>query len=132
MTHLVDELIREHQSIVAQLNEIKLLGVTSDEGQKKLALAKAGLLAHLEKEDHQLYPTLKREAKTSPELKRTLELFAKDMDKISNDALKFFKKYENGGSGIEFAKEFGLLLAILSQRIHKEENIIYAKYNSVA
>jgi hypothetical protein len=106
--------------------------VTSEEGKKKLILAKKSLLAHLKKEDEQLYPKLHKEADKSPDLKRTLELFAKDMDKISKDALRFFDKYSEGGSGIEFAKDFGSLVATLSQRIQKEERIIYQKFKEIA
>jgi hypothetical protein len=40
MTRLVDELIREHQAIIDNLNKIKSLGVTSEAGQKQLTLAK--------------------------------------------------------------------------------------------
>jgi hypothetical protein len=86
----------------------------------------------LKKEDEQLYPKLNKEALSNADLKRTLDLFAKDMDKISQDALNFFKKYEGGGSGIEFAKDFGSLVATLNQRIQKEEKIIYAKFKEIA
>ncbi|WP_444996005.1 hemerythrin domain-containing protein [Aliikangiella sp. IMCC44359] len=132
MAKLVDELQHEHKNIVGNLNQIKMLGVTSSEGQNKLRLVKKSLLAHLKKEDERLYPLLKSAAQSNPELKRILDMFAKDMDKISKDAMAFFDKYSNGGSGLEFAKDFGTLLAILSQRIHKEENIIYAKYRDIA
>lgn len=131
MSRLVDELKKEHQAIVENLTKIKTLGVTSAEGQKKLALAKKSLLAHLKKEDEQLYPRLNQEAQKNPDLKRTLDLFAKDMNNISSAALKFFDKYDGGGSGIEFAKDFGSLVATLSQRIQKEERIIYAKYDEI-
>lgn len=131
MTRLVDELIIEHKAIVENLNQIKTLGVTSEEGQKKLALAKKSLLAHLKKEDKHLYPKLYQEAQKNSELKRTLELFAKDMDKISSDALRFFDKYDGGGSGLEFAKDFGSLAATLTQRIQKEERIIYQKFKEI-
>ncbi|MGX5175370.1 hemerythrin domain-containing protein [Aliikangiella sp. IMCC44653] len=131
MSRLVEELKQEHKAIVHNLNQIKALGVTSEEGQKKLALAKAGLLAHLRKEDEKLYPKMKIEAAANPELKRTLDLFGKDMDKVSSAALAFFDKYAGGGSGLEFAKDFGLLIATLTQRIHKEENVLYEKYNQI-
>jgi len=60
-----------------------------------------------------------------------LDNFAKDMEVISEAAFEFFEKYSTGGSGIEFAKDFGRLFALLSQRISKEENIIYKKYEEL-
>ena len=131
MSKLVDELMMEHKAILNNINEIKQLGVTSEAGQKKLVLAKKSLLAHLKKEDEQLYPKMNQAAKTNPELQNSLNLFAKDMDKISASALAFFDKYAHGGSGIEFARDFGALIGTLSQRITKEENILYKKYNSI-
>ncbi len=132
MTRLVEELKKEHQAIIENLKEIKTLGVTSDEGQRKLALVKKSLLAHLDKEDRQLYPKLEQEAQKNPELKKTLAFFAKDMEKISSSALAFFEKYSDGGEGIKFASDFGTLVATLTQRIYKEEQIIYQKFNEIA
>ncbi len=131
MSKLVDELKREHSVIVETLNKVKSLSITSEEGQNTLLAAKSGLLAHLKKEDEQLYPVLNNAAESDAVLKRTLDTFAKDMDEISKVALEFFEKYSTGGSGIEFAKDFGRLYAALSQRISKEENIIYAKYDEL-
>lgn len=131
MTKLVDELKSEHANLVNVLNEVKKLGITSNEGQQLLKSAKNGLIAHLQKEDRELYPQLRNAAKTDADLERTLRMFAQDMEGITTLALDFFNKYENGGSGIEFAKDFGRLFAMLGNRIGKEENILYAKYNEL-
>ncbi len=32
---------------------------------------------------------------------------------------------------MEFARDFGKLFAVLSQRINKEESMLYAKYNEL-
>lgn len=132
MTRLVEELKKEHQVIVENLKQIKTLGVTSDEGKRKLALVKKSLLAHLDKEDRKLYPKLGQAAQKNAELKKTLDFFAKDMEKISSSAMAFFEKYGNGGEGIQFASDFGTLFATLTQRIYKEEQIIYQKFNEIA
>jgi len=131
MSKLVDELKKEHSIIVETLNKVRSLGITTEEGQNTLLAAKSGLLAHLKKEDEQLYPVLKNAAESDANLKRTLDLFAKDMDEISKAVLRFFDKYSKGGSGIEFAKDFGRLYGTLSQRISKEENIIYKRYDEL-
>ena len=54
------------------------------------------------------------------------------MDEISKQVLDFFTKYSGGGSGIEFAKDFGTLYAILTQRVRREEKIIYEKFDTLS
>ena len=131
MSALVEELRNEHTVIAETLNKVKTLGISSEEGQSTLLAAKMGLLAHLKKEDEQLYPVLRNAAKSDARLKKTLDTFARDMDAISQTALEFFDKYSTGGSGIEFAKDFGRLFATLSMRISSEEKIVYAKYDEL-
>lgn len=96
-----------------------------------MADAKAGLLAHLKKEDEQLYPKLHSAAKSDPALQRTLDIFASEMDVISKDALAFFKKYGSGGSGLDFSRDFGRLFAKLGQRIRAEETMLYKKFDEL-
>jgi hemerythrin superfamily protein len=131
MNKLIEALKAEHRTIVEILNKVKMLGVTSVEGQNTLLAAKTGLLAHLKKEDDQIYPVLHEAAKNNDELRKTLELFANDMEIISKCAMDFFTTYATGGSGMEFAKDFGRLYAALSQRISKEEKYIYVKYEEL-
>ncbi len=131
MSKLVEELKKEHTVIVKVLNKVKSLGITSIEGQKTLLAAKSGLLAHLKKEDEQLYPVLQTAAESNPNLKQTLDIFAKDMEEISQAALDFFEKYSTGGLGLEFAKDFGTLFATLSNRIRREERTLYSKFNEL-
>ncbi len=131
MSKLVNELKKEHSVIAETLTNVKKLGVTSEEGQKTLLAAKSGLLAHLKKEDEQLYRVLNNAAESDVNLKQTLIMFAKDMDEISKGALEFFDKYSTGGSGLEFAMDFGKLYATLSARIRKEETILFQKYDEL-
>ncbi|MCP4151290.1 MAG: hemerythrin domain-containing protein [bacterium] len=131
MSNLIKELIKDHTVITETLNKVKSLGITTQEGQKTLLSVKNMLLAHLKKEDDKLYPLLSKAAEKDVNLKRTLGIFAKDMEEISKTALQFFEKYSGGGAGLEFAKDFGRLHATLAQRISKEENIIYKKYDQL-
>lgn len=131
MSELVEALKKEHVLIKETLNRARKLGISSPEGQNILLSAKDSLLAHLEKEDKQLYSVLNEAAESDTDLKQTLEWFANDMDEISKAALDFFSKYSKGGSGIEFAEDFGKLFATLTLRISKEENIIYQKYDEL-
>ncbi|WDD98065.1 hemerythrin domain-containing protein [Thalassomonas actiniarum] len=132
MSPLIKALVAEHLEITQALNRVKQLGIQSQEGRDTLLAAKKGLLAHLEKEDRLLYPALNRAAQSNESLKRTLAVFAADMNQVSSSALAFFDKYASDSSGIAFAKDFGGLFATLSQRIRKEENILYKKYDEVS
>ncbi len=131
MKALVEELMKEHSEILAILNEVKRLGILSKEGQVKLMSAKKHLLAHLKKEDKQLYPFLIKEAKSDKLLEGTLVLLAIEMRDVSRVALEFFDKYSKGVFGKEFQKELGSLFVLLRNRIRNEEDILYEKYEEM-
>lgn len=131
MSVLVERLKKEHALIVDVLNKVKEIGISSKEGQDKLLSVRTVLLAHLKVEDEQLYPALNKEAEKNDMLKRTLDLFAREMETISKEALHFLDKYLSGGSGLEFARDFGRLYMNLSQRIRKEEDILYPEYDKL-
>ncbi len=128
MSNLVNELKKDHESLLATLDEVTSLGISSEEGLKKLLAVKEGLLAHLSREDRDLYPPLKKAAESDAALQHTLDVFAKDMTGISQTALDFFGKYIDGGSSMEFARDFGRLVAALKNRIGREEDILYPQY----
>ena len=134
MSILIEELKKEHSEIVATLNEVKELGILSEEGQDKLMSLEGSLLAHLGIEDDQLYPVLKKEAEHYNSIKDTLELFAMDMENVSKIVLEFFEKYSEGFSGMdikELSEEFDNLLAALTKRIRNEEESLYEEYEAL-
>ncbi len=131
MSTLIEELKNEHRSIAETINEVNRLGIGTKEGQDMLMAAKNSFLTHIKKEDEQIYPLLYRAAEHDPELKRTLEIYATDMNKISKAVLEFFEKYSYGDSGFEFSKDYGTLYTTLSLRIAKEETVIYKKFDDL-
>jgi len=134
MSILIEELKKEHSEILATLNEVKQLGILSEEGQDKLMSLEVSLLAHLEMEDDQLYPALKKEAEHSNSIKDTLELFAIDMENVSKTVREFFEKYSEGFSGVELDKlseDFENLFSALTKRICNEEESLYEEYESL-
>lgn len=131
MSKLIDELTREHKIIVETLNAVNKVGIGVEEGQQMLMSVKENLLAHLQKEDEHVYPILNAASEKDPELKQTLEIYASNMHEISKAALDFFEKYANGGSGLEFGKDFGALYTALSLRIAKEEAVLYKKFDEL-
>jgi len=128
MTILIEELKKEHSEIVAALNEVKKLGILSKEGQDKLMSVQTSLLAHLEMEDDQLYPRLRKEAEHNKDLKNTLDLFEMDMENVSTIVREFFDKYSEEFSGEELPEDFENLFAALSKRISNEEASLYEEY----
>lgn len=132
MSDLIDKLKKEHNILVEALDSMTRLGVTSKEGQEKLYSAKEALLAHLNLEDKELYPVLRKAAESDDSVRSTLDIFAKDMEEISKTALSFFSKYSQGGDSLEFAKELGRLIGALKNRIGREEDILYAQFDKLA
>jgi hypothetical protein len=131
MTSLILELQREHQLIAEHLKVARDAGVDSQKGLLALGKAKATLLAHLKKEDEQLYPLLREAAKKDRRLAWLLELYARDMEEVSTAALAFFDKYANGGRGVEFGRDFGTLIARLNARIANEERELYREFDAI-
>ncbi len=131
MSVLIEEFKKEHSEIIAALNEVEELGILSKEGQAKLMSIKAGLLEHLKKEEEQLYPVLKKEAKNNKQLESTLDLFAIDMEDVSRIVLEFFDKYSEGDLDMEFQRKFDSLFVALGARIRNEEKILYAEYEKM-
>ena len=134
MSILIEELKKEHSEILAALNEVKELGILSKEGQDKLMSLEVSLLAHLEMEDDELYPTLRKEAEHYNSIKDTLDLFAIDMENVSKIVQEFFEKYSEGFSGMdikEVSEDFENLLAALTKRIGNEEESLYEEYENL-
>ncbi len=134
MSILIEELKKEHSEILAALNEVKELGILSKEGQDKLMSLEVSLLAHLEMEDDELYPTLRKEAEHYNSIKDTLDLFAIDMENVSKIVREFFEKYSEGFSDMdikEISEDFENLLAALTKRIGNEEESLYEEYEAL-
>ncbi len=133
MAKLIEELKSEHSVMANMLNNVTKVVTNSKERQDILSSAKTGLLAHVKKEDTELYPVLKKAAERDDNLRLILDMFAKDMDAISKSAFGFFDKYTQGNSHseLDFAVDFGRLLGLLELRIRKEENILYPEYEKI-
>jgi len=130
-SQLITQLKKQHAELVKSFEDIKAAGVASAEGQKKLLATKSSLLAHLKIEDAQLYPVLKQAASKDPSIGQMMDRYLAEMDEISKVALAFFDKYAKGGSGMEFARDYGKLVGTLSTRLRSEENVLYKKFDEI-
>ena len=128
MTDLISKLKYEHNILIDALENIKKLGINSQEAQNKLLSVKTLLLNHLKKEDTELYIVLRKEAETNYELLKILDLFAKDMEEISKFAFLFFSKYFHGDTTNSFSDDFDKLFTAIEVRIKKEENVLFSEY----
>ena len=128
MKNLIDELKSEHRTILAILGQIKALGISSQAGQEKLLAARDLLIAHMRKEDEHYYPTLKKAAESSKELKMLMDYFIADMQAVSKKAIGLFDKYAEGGDEAEFAGEIKLLYVTLKDKIQSEEETLFGKF----
>ena len=132
MTVLIEEFKREHLDIVAALNRVKELGIQSREGKAELSSVKAALLEHLENEDERLYPFLRKEAVKKKELKNILDLFALEMEDVTQAVTEFFHRFSRGEVLDEkLQEEFENLSAVLVKRIKNEESILYDEYEYI-
>jgi hypothetical protein len=57
-----------------------------------------------------------------------MDMYAKDMEQVSKTAMAFFDKYGGGGSGFQFAADYGSLVAQLKRRIKNEEGELYKEF----
>lgn len=128
---IITRLKQEHLDLVKALTEVKQKGIGTAEGKQKLFATKAGLLAHLEHEDKELYAILYKAAETNSELKKTLFDFADDMKKIGAEVMVFFDKYSEGSGGMEFAAGFGRVVGLLQQRILREEKKLFPAFENL-
>ena len=117
MKNLSDELKSEHRTILAILGQINL-GISSQAGQEKLLAARDLLIAHMRKEDEHYYPTLKKAAESSKELKMLMDYFIADMQAVSKKAIGLFDNSRGRGRG-GIRGEIKLLYVTLKDRIHR-------------
>ncbi len=129
MKELIDTLKKEHRVILEHLAAIKHQGAHTMEGRTQLVEARNQLLAHLDREDRDLYPKLEEIAQRDPQLKEMLDQFEEEMKAITVYCNRFFTKYSSDGGGIEFFREFDIFYNSLQDRIRKEEEILFVKCN---
>lgn len=115
----------QHAAIKKLLDEVRVAGITSEVGKKKLSQVKQLIVAHLKKEDAELYPGLKAKAATTA----LAETYTREMGEITTNVIGFFNKYETNTDGMEFARDLGRVMATLSARMTREEIRLYPAYD---
>lgn len=134
MNKFVEELKQEHVEITEMLLKLKKLNTRSKEGYNLLSASKDKLLAHLKKEDEMLYPPLRKEAETNESVRRTLNIFAAEMESITDFIVKFYDEYMSLYDFYEnkdFLRDISKFISTLKNRILKEEVALYILYEQL-
>ena len=132
MSKLVDELMLEHKSLVSVFGQIPPLLKAGKHAEisSHLKMARNGLLAHLKKEDAELYTALAAAGHSDARAKELHFAFSSEMQNIAKAALQFFDRYEAISEyDAEFGKDLDAVVGVLGKRIFSEENILYPHYN---
>ena len=132
MAALSTELKRDHSVILGILDRVMEFSLSFDERRDELNVIKNKLLEHLEKEDKELYPVLWKVAESDERIKSRLNVFARDMDKISEELFGFMTKHSSSANDEDFLADLGYVVSILKARIMKEENFLLREYDRVA
>jgi iron-sulfur cluster repair protein YtfE (RIC family) len=132
MSPLLEDLKQEHRILLGILEEVKKLGISSPPGQQRLLSARAILLSHMQKEDREFYPSLRRAAENSDDLRKVLAYFARDMEVVSRKAFSLFDRHAQGSPQEDVAGELTLLYMTLKDRIRTEEDVLFKKYEQVS
>ena len=129
MTSLISELKEEHKILKSLLSDVYSYISSAEKKMEFVAKLKDIVVAHITKEDTELYPFLNKEAEKDNNLKIKLELFAKDWSGISDFATYYIEKYSNGEFDGSFPDDTAKLLSTLRQRMMKEEISLYSEYD---
>jgi len=125
---LVKELNGDHRALLKTLGRIADIGSLTGETRSLLAETKRTLIGHLEKEEKEFYPAIRKIAASDAAVAEKLTMMNAEMDVISKIALAFLDKYIAGGSDASFANDFKDFRGALSGRIQREEFALYSHF----
>ena len=117
----------QHGQVSALLDDLQQRGLAGPEGRERLQKARQAMLAHLDLEDGQLYPALEAHAATAGLARR----YAGEMRQLTPALLAFFDAYLDSDPDPQtLSRSLGQLLAVLQQRIRREEGQLYPAYDA--
>jgi len=128
MSYIIVDLRREHRVIISSLLRAKELALKSQEGYEVLRDAWQELQRHLGREDDMLYGRLREAAMDDPGLSGLLDRFQAEAASVTAAAAEFFQRVERDSEAVDLAREFGMFVSILRDRILREEEILFPEY----
>ena len=129
MGKLTDELRREHSRIMGSLQGLGEEDPATASARARLKAAHTTLLAHITKEEIEIYDALDAAAETDMGLRRTLQIFGLDTVAVTRAVMAFFGKWLNQAPAPGFRSEFEAMLVALRTRIHREEELLFKEYD---
>lgn len=122
---LTDILREQHAQLYLMLDELRHQGMTGTDGRERLQRARDAMLSHLSLEDHRLYPALR----THPASSALAGRYADEMQQLTPALVAFFDTYRDGSvDPFAFERSLEQLMAVLQQRIEREEVRLYPAY----
>jgi hemerythrin-like domain-containing protein len=126
---LVNRLKKEHTVILKTLGKMEDIGIFNKDSFKLLITSRKMLEAHLNTEDDQLYPLLKSKYADNEPMLKMIQGFINEMAEATLFIENFYEKYHSPDSNDnEFRLDFMEVLSLLSKRIEKEENELFALF----
>ncbi len=122
---MIEELKKEHTTILNTLKNIKELNINSKEYQKELLSARDNILTHIKKEYKELYPVLRKSAEFNSRLKEVFDAFDEDMEELSKYTIDFFE-YIFAEAGIEKEFELEKFIETHNTRMLREEAVLFS------
>ncbi|HEY0634483.1 MAG TPA: hemerythrin domain-containing protein [Gammaproteobacteria bacterium] len=133
---LIDELKSDHQKLLGAYMAIK---ASFEQGNytavsQQLNLFRYELHNHLLTENVRLYIYVGRMLEQDEDQYGTIRNFRHEMEGIGKTALRLLKQYEEININQEladpFARDFAAIGSILTERIKKEESVLYPLYKA--
>ena len=117
----------QHAQLHALFDDLQRLGLAGPEGRERLHKTRQAMLAHLKLEEDRLYPALEAHPTTAGLARR----YACEMRQLTPALLAFFDTYHDSDADPRaFSRSLGQLLAVLQQRIRREEGQLYPAYEA--
>ncbi len=132
MPDLITTLEHEHKSIMTLLEKARGLGPNSPEGRKILGEATRLLMQHMKRDDEEVFPVLERAADSNGAVKEALRWFVVHRTISAEAVSAVCERLQSPASEFEYAKDFGSLMAIVTNRLQREESILYPVFRQVA
>ncbi|HZD60859.1 MAG TPA: hemerythrin domain-containing protein [Anaerolineae bacterium] len=131
MSDLINELRDEHAFLINSFSDIEHSDIESGEAAQRLQSLKLALVWHMRREHDELYSRLWETTGNNLQLQRTIELFIRDKEKLLLAIAQFLDKYSEGGSTVDFKRDFNRLSIILGAHIKREEEIIFSECRNI-
>lgn len=125
MADLLAQQEEEHRVILARIEEARSLGPLSPHGRERLDTTMAMFMAHLDRDEAEIFRVLEAAAQTNDSVRQALRWFAVHRT-ISVEAIEAAcERLRRTTSELEYAQDFGHLVAIIGSRIQREESILH-------